>query len=43
VLIGDAVTSLGGMPVRVDEIGIDACYSGTQKCLGCPPGLGRSR
>jgi alanine-glyoxylate transaminase / serine-glyoxylate transaminase / serine-pyruvate transaminase len=40
VLIGDAVTSLGGMPVRVDEIGIDVCYSGTQKCLGCPPGLG---
>ena len=35
----DAVTSLGGAPVRVDELGIDACYSGTQKCLGCPPGL----
>jgi len=28
------VTSLGGAPVRVDELGIDACYSGTQKCLG---------
>jgi alanine-glyoxylate transaminase / serine-glyoxylate transaminase / serine-pyruvate transaminase len=40
VLIVDAVTSLGGVPVRVDEIGIDVCYSGTQKCLGCPPGLG---
>jgi alanine-glyoxylate transaminase/serine-glyoxylate transaminase/serine-pyruvate transaminase len=35
----DAVTSLGGMPVNVDENGIDACYSGTQKCLSCPPGL----
>ena len=35
----DAVTSLGGAPVRADELGIDACYSGTQKCLGCPPGL----
>jgi len=33
------VTSLGGHPVRVDEWGIDACYSGTQKCLSCPPGL----
>lgn len=36
----DAVTSLGGVPVRVDDVGIDLCYSGTQKCLGCPPGLG---
>lgn len=35
----DAVTSLGGMPVLVDEWGIDALYSGTQKCLSCPPGL----
>ncbi|MGH7797628.1 MAG: pyridoxal-phosphate-dependent aminotransferase family protein [Candidatus Binatia bacterium] len=35
----DTVTSLGGAPARVDELGIDACYSGTQKCLGCPPGL----
>jgi alanine-glyoxylate transaminase/serine-glyoxylate transaminase/serine-pyruvate transaminase len=35
----DTVTSLGGAPVRVDELGIDACYSGTQKCLSCPPGL----
>ena len=40
VLIVDAVTSLGGIPVRVDDIGIDVCYSGTQKCLSCPPGLG---
>ena len=35
----DAVTSLGGMEVDVDRIGIDAVYSGTQKCLSCPPGL----
>ncbi|MFQ5992325.1 MAG: pyridoxal-phosphate-dependent aminotransferase family protein [Nitrospiraceae bacterium] len=35
----DAVTSLGGLPVEVDRWGIDACYSGTQKCLSCPPGL----
>jgi alanine-glyoxylate transaminase/serine-glyoxylate transaminase/serine-pyruvate transaminase len=39
LFIVDAVTSLGGAPVRVDEWGIDACYSGTQKCLSCPPGL----
>jgi alanine-glyoxylate transaminase/serine-glyoxylate transaminase/serine-pyruvate transaminase len=37
--IVDAVTSLGGMPVMVDDWGIDALYSGTQKCLSCPPGL----
>ena len=35
----DAVTSLGGLPLQVDAWGIDACYSGTQKCLSCPPGL----
>ncbi len=35
----DAVTSLGGIPLRVDEWRIDALYSGTQKCLSCPPGL----
>jgi len=39
LLLVDAVTSLGGMPVLVDAWGIDACYSGTQKCLSCPPGL----
>ncbi len=38
-LLVDTVTSLGGLPVRVDEWGIDAIYSGTQKCLSCPPGL----
>ena len=35
----DCVTSLGGVPVDVDATGIDAAYSGTQKCLSCPPGL----
>jgi len=35
----DAVTSLAGMEVEVDKLGIDAVYSGTQKCLSCPPGL----
>ena len=39
MLIVDAVTSLGGMPVNVDSWGIDAIYSGSQKCLSCPPGL----
>src|SRR5487761_2192714 len=37
--IVDAVTSLGGTPLRVDAWGIDAIYSGTQKCLSCTPGL----
>ncbi|MDX1335439.1 MAG: alanine--glyoxylate aminotransferase family protein, partial [Gammaproteobacteria bacterium] len=37
--IVDTVTSLGGTPVLVDEWGIDAIYSGTQKCLSCVPGL----
>ncbi len=39
VVIADCVTSLGGMPVLVDENGIDIAYSCTQKGLGCPPGL----
>jgi len=37
--IVDAVTSLGGVPLLVDEWGIDAVYSGSQKCLSCPPGI----
>jgi len=37
--IVDAVTSLGGSPVKVDEWGIDAIYSASQKCLSCTPGL----
>ena len=39
LFIVDAVTSLGGHQLKVDEWGIDAIYSGTQKCLSCPPGL----
>ncbi len=39
LLLVDAVTSLGGIPVEVDQWGIDICYSATQKCLSCPPGL----
>jgi len=39
LLLVDAVTALGGIPVEVDQWGIDAIYSGTQKCLSCPPGL----
>jgi len=39
LLVVDCVTSLGGHPVRVDQWGIDVCYSGTQKCLSIPPGL----
>ena len=39
LLLVDTVTSLAGIPVEVDAWGVDACYSGTQKCLGVPPGL----
>lgn len=39
LMLVDAVTSLGGVPVEVDAWQIDAIYSGTQKCLSCPPGL----
>jgi len=39
LVIADCVTSLGGMPVMVDENGVDIAYSCTQKGLGCPPGL----
>lgn len=38
ILIVDAVTSLGGVSIGVDKVGIDVCYSGAQKCLSCPPG-----
>jgi len=37
-VIADCVTSLGGVPLKVDEWDIDAAYSGPQKCLSCPPG-----
>jgi len=39
LLLVDTVTSLAGIEVDVDDWRIDACYSGTQKCLSCPPGL----
>jgi alanine-glyoxylate transaminase/serine-glyoxylate transaminase/serine-pyruvate transaminase len=39
LVVLDCVTSLGGLPVTLDAWGIDAAYSGTQKCLSCPPGL----
>jgi len=39
IVIGDCVTSLGGLPVAFDETGIDVAYSCTQKGLSCPPGL----
>jgi len=39
LMVLDTVTSLAGCPVRVDDWQVDAIYSGTQKCLSCPPGL----
>ncbi|HFD78946.1 MAG TPA: alanine--glyoxylate aminotransferase family protein [Gammaproteobacteria bacterium] len=39
LVIADTVTSLGGSPLKVSEWGLDAVYSGTQKCLSCTPGL----
>jgi alanine-glyoxylate transaminase/serine-glyoxylate transaminase/serine-pyruvate transaminase len=39
LLLVDSVTSLGGVPLFLDDWGVDAAYSGTQKCLSCPPGL----
>jgi alanine-glyoxylate transaminase/serine-glyoxylate transaminase/serine-pyruvate transaminase len=39
LVVLDCVTSLAGIPVELDAWGIDAAYSGTQKCLSCPPGL----
>jgi len=39
LLVIDSVTSLGGVPVTVDAWDVDVAYSGTQKCLSCPPGL----
>lgn len=39
LLVLDCVTSLGGLPVKIDDWAVDAAYSGTQKCLSCPPGL----
>ena len=39
LFVVDMVTSLGGTEVAIDKIGVDAAYSGTQKCISCPPGL----
>lgn len=39
LVIADTVTSLGGIPLMIDEWNVDATYSGSQKCLSCPPGL----
>jgi alanine-glyoxylate transaminase / serine-glyoxylate transaminase / serine-pyruvate transaminase len=39
LLLVDCVTSLGGVPLDLDGAGVDAAFSGTQKCLACPPGL----
>ncbi len=39
LILVDCVTSLGGVPLEVDKWELDAVYSGTQKCLSCPPGL----
>src|SRR5690606_38867303 len=39
LLLVDTVTSLGGVSVEVDTLGIDVTFSATQKCLSCPPGL----
>ncbi len=39
LLLVDTVSSLAGLPVEVDGWGIDICYSGSQKCIACPPGL----
>jgi alanine-glyoxylate transaminase/serine-glyoxylate transaminase/serine-pyruvate transaminase len=39
LLLVDTVTSLGGTPLFLDEWGVDAAYSGSQKCLNCPPGI----
>lgn len=39
LLLADCVTSLGGLPVQIDAWDVDIAYSGTQKCIGAPPGL----
>lgn len=39
ILIVDTVASLGGVPILVDALGIDVCYSGSQKCMSAPPGV----
>eukprot|EP00752_Nemacystus_decipiens_P014507 g12916.t1 len=39
LLVMDCVTSFTGLPIEIDQWGVDAAYTGTQKCLSCPPGL----
>lgn len=39
LFVTDCVTAIGGIPIEIDKIGIDAAYAGTQKCLSAPPGL----
>lgn len=39
LFVVDCVTSIGGVPIEVDKVGIDAAFAGTQKCLSAPPGL----
>ena len=39
LFVADCVTSLAGLPIELDRLGIDAAFSGTQKCLSAPPGL----
>jgi alanine-glyoxylate transaminase/serine-glyoxylate transaminase/serine-pyruvate transaminase len=39
LFVVDTVTSIGGVPLLLDEWGIDASYAGSQKCLSCPPGV----
>lgn len=39
LLLLDTVTSICGVPIHLDDWKVDACYAGTQKCMGCPPGL----
>jgi len=39
LLMADTVTSIGGVPVQLDEWGVDAAYAGGQKALSCPPGI----
>ena len=40
LLFVDAVSSMGGTDIKVDQWGLDVCFSSSQKCFGVPPGLG---
>ena len=39
LLLVDSVSAMGGVEIKVDELGLDVCFAGSQKCLGIPPGL----